>query len=1658
MKKQLWLSLALSAWTLFAYTQAAPDPGPTPWDAPLLAECLLDGYQNNTCVMPGPGFVPPPFCGSIENNGFLAFWAKYSSITFQFTSSGCFGTPMGTGIQAQIYAIECSGQGGISYLAAVSDCHDGGLGQPFTLTASNLGYGQVYYIMIDGWAGDCCDYQIDIIDFTPFPPSPPPAPPYITGPSPVTAGQMATYTVQFPMGSPIIENTCDNQFFYCPGIVDTCLVNLNQPTWTVPPGAIIVSQNPISITVIWGNTGGEVCVSYPNTCGGSLDICIEVVVLPLLEVFEEVYVCPGDEYEFNGMLFSAPGSYVIDLQDGTPPDSVLYLTVLNYPIMPVEETAYLCNGECYASPDGDLCDPGVYLFTAQDANGCEVPLILTLLQDSLACLIASPDTLSPGANIQLSYSLTAGDAANVQILWQGSGIDPQQAQSATPEVDAPGWYYLTVTDTLSACLYTDTAVVWYSNANCGLYQYPLPFSDSLSGAPLFCAANLSPYCSTTAGYTADTLATDTLFNGQWMRIQPCESEVAFEAFVYNCADNAGLEFRLYFDPDGTGANLQAVGPAVALNNGAIETLVFNGLSPGAFYTLAIEGLTGDECEFQLTHLYGLPPNTDILAVNELLVDGYIDGPTIVCPFIPVDYTLIPPVCEWTISANNGDCPIAYQQVCGEAPDSILWVFPSEFDTVWTIPGTAQFLSDSVGSMITVWFTDTIGGTITAEIVPVAEDTIWVEGSCYVLCGGVVVEDQCPRFFTIDVDVYYEIIELPPIGLCPGECFDFCGEVYCGPGIYSCWDSCTLLIQPAFENPPLELFLFQTVCEGDCLDWNGETYCAPGIYTWFGTSWTGCDSLVHLQLEVIPLETVYHGLVQLCEGECYAFNGQEFCLPGLYEVEVPAVPCPEIHLLEIELLPSAFTDLGTQFLCPGECFEFNGQLFCEEGPYQVPVINQFGCDDYYEFELVVLPPIVNNLGLQSLCEGECFEFDGQLYCEPGSFELSLPGQNGCPETFLFDIEVLPTVVNNLGLQSLCEGECFEFDGQLYCSNGDYQVELPGANGCLELFTFQLELIPVEPVEPGPVTVGCDDLSETYSVSVDLAGLQPPVFVNGQPVGSGTYTLSGIPSGASYQLEIADSSPCSLPAIVAGSHDCPCISDFGGMSQMPLFGCPGTSLQAQPTGSPQLDGNDLVRYVLHTQSGSALGAILQVGSSPTVAYDPSLNFGVTYYLSQVVGSGSNGQLDWNDACLAVSPGQPVIFYPAPELSITSPPLLTCSQPQAMLQATITGGSPSLEINWLFNGQQLGSGANLSATEAGVYELVVDDQLTGCSASATVLVEADQTPPDLTLDLGSFTCNDPVATLTALVAGDVEVEWQTPDGDQLTGAVQSVDLPGPYSCTATGANGCTSTQTFELVPAPSGPTGVEWTQSPPRCFGIDDGELSIQSVISGTPPYLFQLDGQVATAQPLFTSLAPGAHDLTVVDALGCEWTESVDWEYPEALQLDLGPNLSVPLGTMVELSPSLNFLPATVEWAFDGQFQPDWTDLEVSFQAMESAYIEVMAADEFGCAASGGMQLEVIDDRSLFVPNIFSPNGDGQNDYFLPQAGPQVARFRDWKIFDRWGGLVFQRQNTLPEDDPTKGWDGRRGGSACAAGAYVYVLEVEYLDGRIEIVKGDVTLVR
>jgi gliding motility-associated-like protein len=96
------------------------------------------------------------------------------------------------------------------------------------------------------------------------------------------------------------------------------------------------------------------------------------------------------------------------------------------------------------------------------------------------------------------------------------------------------------------------------------------------------------------------------------------------------------------------------------------------------------------------------------------------------------------------------------------------------------------------------------------------------------------------------------------------------------------------------------------------------------------------------------------------------------------------------------------------------------------------------------------------------------------------------------------------------------------------------------------------------------------------------------------------------------------------------------------------------------------------------------------------------------------------------------------------------------------------------------------------------------------------------------------------------------------------------------------------------------------------------------------------------------------------------------------------------------------------------------------------------------------------NDIFIPNVFSPNGDNINDYFRPAFGSDVTVIDlEGTIYDRWGNLVFQSVGQ------TFSWDGFYAGERLLPGAYVYVLHIVYFDGTRERDKrfaGDITLVR
>jgi gliding motility-associated-like protein len=115
-----------------------------------------------------------------------------------------------------------------------------------------------------------------------------------------------------------------------------------------------------------------------------------------------------------------------------------------------------------------------------------------------------------------------------------------------------------------------------------------------------------------------------------------------------------------------------------------------------------------------------------------------------------------------------------------------------------------------------------------------------------------------------------------------------------------------------------------------------------------------------------------------------------------------------------------------------------------------------------------------------------------------------------------------------------------------------------------------------------------------------------------------------------------------------------------------------------------------------------------------------------------------------------------------------------------------------------------------------------------------------------------------------------------------------------------------------------------------------------------------------------------------------------------------------------------------------------------------------SDLSGCETQAKIQLRVDRTRNVYAPNVFSPNGDNENDRFLI-FGKGVVDVRSLMVFDRWGTQVFGATH-FPINDESAGWDGTFRGGALNPGVFVWVAEIEFVDGAVELFSGDVTLLR
>ena len=183
------------------------------------------------------------------------------------------------------------------------------------------------------------------------------------------------------------------------------------------------------------------------------------------------------------------------------------------------------------------------------------------------------------------------------------------------------------------------------------------------------------------------------------------------------------------------------------------------------------------------------------------------------------------------------------------------------------------------------------------------------------------------------------------------------------------------------------------------------------------------------------------------------------------------------------------------------------------------------------------------------------------------------------------------------------------------------------------------------------------------------------------GSGTFvgnqfTSNPLPQASAYNFQFEDVNQCGV-ITVSGPSTCNCTTAAGTMLLTPIDACESQIATATYNGGFLDDGNDLLRYIIHTNPALPLGTVLGWNTTPNFGFLPGMTFGTTYYISAIAGNSDGmGQVDLMDICIKVSQGTPVVFHALPtgDIGLSSPSV--CLGDSLIINVNFTG-SPSFSF---------------------------------------------------------------------------------------------------------------------------------------------------------------------------------------------------------------------------------------------------------------------------------------------------------------------------------------------------------------------------------------------
>ena len=281
------------------------------------------------------------------------------------------------------------------------------------------------------------------------------------------------------------------------------------------------------------------------------------------------------------------------------------------------------------------------------------------------------------------------------------------------------------------------------------------------------------------------------------------------------------------------------------------------------------------------------------------------------------------------------------------------------------------------------------------------------------------------------------------------------------------------------------------------------------------------------------------------------------------------------------------------------------------------------------------------------------------------------------------------------------------------------------------------------------------------------------------------------------------------------------------------------------------------------------------------------------------------------------------------------------------------------------------------------------------------------------------------------------------------------GIYIDSLISSIGCDSIVTLNLTIVPNLGIQADTEIQPPSCFGFTDAVFSVLQIDNAYPPYQVSLSGNIIEDPPRLAGLGSGDYSLLITDHFNCTLEVPVVIEDPPPFVIDIGQDTAVNLGESLRLSANTNYEVSNFSWTPDDVvcagdcLNLEWLPTETNLYRLDATSVNE-------CSASDSIFIEVRKIREAFIPNVFSPNGDGVNDFFTAYGNDNLLKnIEQLLIFDRWGQQVYEKTNFLP-NLPIEGWDGRSVKGELGTGVYVYLFKLRFVDDVVVNFTGDILL--